>query len=285
MITERILEFECAGTLLRGVLHRPEGDCQRGLIVIGRTGSDRLGVLLARGCALRGVTVFRFDFRGRGDCEGPVVSVEETGEDLASAIQAFQEAVPSLEEVALWGLSEGAAAALLYAQTDARVTGVCLVNPWIRMDLAVARRHLKQNVERLSERTFWDQIRRSEAGYLGAVQSFVRLVRNVIAAPNRPDPLKLRVINGLAKFTGPVCLVLSGQDPATAVFQIATEKHLRALAEEGRLVRYDLPEANHMFSRSDWRETLIGWTADWMLKTNRNLAPIAPLLRTRAIWI
>ncbi len=264
---QQVVEFDCAGSVLYGVLHRPPAYCERGLIVIGRIGSDRAAVLLARDCVSRGIAVFRFDFRGRGDCEGPVVSVEETGSDLAAAIEAFQNAMPSLREVALWGLSEGAAAALLYAQTDPRVTGLMLVNPWIRMERAVAHAHLRQNVGRVADRVFWDRIRQSEAGYFGAARSLARLVRNVIAAPKQPDSLKTRVIDALIKYPGQVCLVLSGGDPATAVFQNAAAPHLEALAKTGRLTRHYLAEANHVFSRSDWRAALGQWTADWMLET------------------
>jgi exosortase A-associated hydrolase 1 len=264
---ETIVAFDCDGDRAYGVLSAPAASSEVGFLVIGRVGSDRGAVHICRGWAQRGITSFRFDFRGRGDCEGRVVTVEETGVDLRYAIRAFRLAAPGIQRVVIWGLSEGGAAALLYAHKDPAVAGIVLVNPWIRMELAVATQHLKTNVGRMTDRAFWDRIRQSEAGYFGAARSLGRLVRNIAAAPKKPDTFKERVLSGLVKFEGPVCIILSGQDPATEVFRNVAADHLKILEKSGRLTIHNLREANHVFSRSDWREQLAKWTADWFDKT------------------
>jgi len=265
--TERIVEFTCYQSRMFGVLHVPAQHVRMGLLVIGRTGSDRGAVHLSRAWAQRGIASFRFDFRGRGECEGAVVSVEDTSEDLSCAIRAFRDAVPKIEKVVIWGLSEGGAAALLYSHQDPIVAGLVLVNPWIRMELAVAKQHLRLNVRRLFNQAFLNRIRQSEGGYFGAAESFFRLLRNVAAAPKTPSSLKTKVIGGFFRFNGPVCLILSGDDPATMIFQSAAAEHLAVLREAGRLTLHTLPDANHVFSRSDWRAELATWTADWVLQT------------------
>ena len=268
-MTERFVEFECDGHWMVGILHLPAEPCSAGIVVIGRTGSDRLSVHLGRAAAARGIALFRFDFRGRGDCEGPVVPVEQTGLDLACAIAAFQREAPQIQRLAIWGLSEGAAAALLYGPDDQRVAGLILVNPWVRMEQAVAKAHLKKNLSRVFDSEFWERIRKSEQGYAGAARSFLTLTRNFFASSKSPAgrPLRDRLMDSLTKFSGPVEIILSGGDPATAVFQDAAKEQLEALARSGRLTVHMEPEANHVFSRSDWRANLIDWSLDWVKAT------------------
>jgi uncharacterized protein len=276
---ERMVVFDCRGHRLVGVLHLPfvdlralvdlrEAGLSTGILVIGRWGSDRLSVHLGRAAAARGITLFRFDLRGRGDCEGPLIGVEETGDDLRAAIDTFLNQAPGIRGVVMFGLSEGAAAALLYARKDPRVTGLILVNPWIRMEQAVAKEYMRRNLSRVLDRDFWDRIRKSETGFRGAARSFFVLARNWIDASRHKEPateqsLKDRLMEALAVFPGPLQIILSGGDPATAIFQEAAKDKLDELKRKGRLEVMTEPEANHVFSRSDWRGNLIDWSLDW----------------------
>jgi exosortase A-associated hydrolase 1 len=261
---ERMVVFDCKGDRLVGVLHLPCEPPPTGILVIGRWGSDRLSVHLGRAAAARGIAVFRFDLRGRSDCEGRLVEVEETGEDLHSAIRAFRKEAQGISKIVIFGLSEGAAAALLYARCDPTVAGLILVNPWIRMEQAVAKQHLRQNLSKVGDRNFWQRIRNSEDGYRGAARSFLRLSQTWIKASVRTEPnLKDKLMNALEVFPGPLQIILSGGDPATAIFQEAAKERLAELNREGRLAVMTEPEANHVFSRSDWRGRLIDWSVDW----------------------
>lgn len=267
-MSEEIVEFLCEGYRLFGVSHTPRIPSPLGLVIIGKTCSDRQSVYLARAASDAGISTFRFDFRGRGICEGPPVTVEETGADLACALNAAASTGPRPNEFCVWGLSEGAATALLYAHTDARVTSLILVNPWIRMERAVAEQHLKENLTRVRRKDFWQRIRRSEAGYRGAARSFVRLVTNVWSASGKPDTLKERVIDGLSRFSGSITIILSLADPATAIFQEVAKPILEKLKREGRLTLHTLPDADHVFSRNDWRQQLIAWSVDAVHASN-----------------
>lgn len=263
--SELWVEFECEGYWMAGILHLPDVPRETGIVVIGRTGSDRLSVHLGRAAAERGIALFRFDLRGRGDCEGPAVSVEQTGMDLDSAIGAFLGAAPGVRSVAVWGLSEGAAAALLHGPCDPRASGLILVNLWIRMERQVAREHVRQNLTRLFEAGFWNRIRKSEAGFRGAVHTFGNMVRNAIYGRAQPESsLKEKLMKSLGSFRGPVLLVLREGDPATAVLEETAKLVFEQLKAEGRLTVRKEPEANHVFSRSDWRAHLIDWCLDWV---------------------
>src|SRR5271156_199289 len=95
-VRESPVEYLCGGDRVYGVAHVPESHGKHGLILIGRTGSDRGSVHLCRYASRAALPAFRFDFRGRGWCEGPLIPVQETGEDIACAIRAFQAAVPEI---------------------------------------------------------------------------------------------------------------------------------------------------------------------------------------------
>lgn len=261
---ERMVVFDCAGSKLIGVLHLPEAPPSTGILLIGRWGSDCMSVHIGRAAAQHGIAVFRFDLRGRSDCEGPLVGVEESGDDLRAAMEAFIQEAPGIRNIVIFGLSEGAAAALLYAVDDHRVTGLILANPWIRMEQAVAKEHLRQNLSRVLDRGFWQRIRNSENGFSGAARSLFSLTRTWVKASRKPEPsLKDKLMDALGVFPGPVQIILSGGDPATAIFQEAAKDRLEELRIAGRLTVMTEPDANHVFSRSDWRGRLIDWILDW----------------------
>jgi exosortase A-associated hydrolase 1 len=107
------------------------------LVVVGgpqyRVGSHRQFVQLGRELAQAGWPVFRFDVRGMGDSTGTFQGFERLAPDIGAAVDAFYATVPGLKRVVLWGLCDGASAALLYLErADPRVGGLVLLNPWVR---------------------------------------------------------------------------------------------------------------------------------------------------------
>ena len=142
--TERAVAFDCAGDKLVGILCGPESPAsgatpRHGLdapsflgvvIVVGgpqyRAGSHRQFTLMARALAAAGYPVLRFDYRGMGDSTGLHRDFESLNGDLAAAIETLLQHEPNVQRVALWGLCDGASAALLYlhATRDSRVQAV-----------------------------------------------------------------------------------------------------------------------------------------------------------------
>ena len=95
---------------------------------------------MARALAAAGYPVLRFDVRGMGDSSGPLHDFLDQTPDVAAAIEALcREA--GVQRVMLWGLCDGASAALLYLheRPDPRVAGLCLLNPWVRSAQSLAR--------------------------------------------------------------------------------------------------------------------------------------------------
>jgi uncharacterized protein len=277
---EDTLSFDCEGEPLVGILSRTERPLARGvLIVVGgpqyRVGSHRQFALLARYLAQGGVPTLRFDYRGMGDSGGEVRTFERVGADIRCAIDGFFAAAPGLKEVVIWGLCDAASAALMYAHQDSRVSGLVLLNPWVRTTQGLARAHLKHYyLRRLFQSGLWQKVARGEFDPRGAATAFGRMIVDAtgwnrssrIGSPVSEAPFPDRMEDGLRKFRGKVLLILSGNDLTAQEFKdlLARSRGWRRLLEGERVTRYDLPGANHTFARRDWRERVERWTEGWV---------------------
>jgi len=268
--------FPVAGEQLLGIVAKPDvpGDCGVLIIVGGpqyRVGSHRQFALLARSLAAEGYTNMRFDYRGMGDSSGAMRSFEEVSADVGAAIDALLLADPAIKRVVLWGLCDAASAALLYleASTDARVSGVVLLNPWVRSETSLAQTHIKHYYrQRLLQREFWRKLMRGE---LQVFRSVAELLRNARLARKQAQPtgqerlsFQDRMAAGLKNFPGSALLILSGEDFTAKEFEayVAQSSAWAGVmgAKDRRTVRF--ADADHTFSNRAHRglverETLV----------------------------
>jgi len=280
---ELAFTFPCQGAELVGILHPGSDRAPRGvLIVVGgpqyRVGSHRQFLLLARDLAAAGVPVWRFDYRGMGDAGGEVVDFEHCNDDIAAAVDAFFARSAGLREVIIWGLCDAASAALFYAWRDRRVAGLVLLNPWVRTEMGESRAFLKHYyLKRLFSAELWAKIRRGDFNVAESLRSLSGMVKKVLTptlqtqgAATTPSeavrPLSERMANGLARFAGPVLIILSGNDLTAAEFNdtVAASPHWGRLLRQPRITRRDLAAANHTFSRREWRQQVMEWTLRWL---------------------
>ena len=274
--------FDCAGESLVGVIHRPAAAPVAGaaaltgvVVVVGgpqyRAGSHRQFVHLARHLATAGHPVLRFDVRGMGDSSGEQRSFEHLGDDIAAAIQALMQDQPQVRHVVLWGLCDGASAALLYLHehADPRVRGLCLLNPWVRSEASLARTHVKHYYrQRLVQREFWAKLfsGRVAGQALRGLWRNLRAARGPVDEAARGAPFQVRMAQAWQCFNGPVLLVLSGRDYTAREFDETISSHPAwqgALARIG-VQRHDAALADHTFSLSAERDALEKLTAGWL---------------------
>ncbi|MEW9899352.1 hydrolase 1, exosortase A system-associated [Chitinivorax sp. PXF-14] len=279
--SESALTFDCQGESLPAIISLPaNGMAERGvLIVVGgpqyRAGSHRQFVLLARHLARHGIAAMRFDYRGMGDAGGELHNFEQIDDDLRAAIDAFQHAAPAVREVVIWGLCDAASAALFYAWRDKRVTGLVLLNPWVRTEAGLARAYIKHYYrQRLLSAEFW---RKLLCGGVDLKDAWRSLVDKLAQARQPAAPvaelgldaslsLPDRMCEGLRRFAGRVLLVLSGDDLTAAEFReaVAASPDWQAQLAAPRVTQRELAEANHTFSRREWRDRVADWTLSWV---------------------
>jgi exosortase A-associated hydrolase 1 len=278
--------FVCQGQPLPGIVHTTPSDAPLGvLIVVGgpqyRVGSHRQFVLLARHLASQNIPAMRFDVRGMGDSEGAQRGFHELDDDIHAAINQFFISCPTLRQVVLWGLCDGASAALFYAYQDPRVKGVVLLNPWVFTEQGAAKTYLKHYyLQRLVSKDFWRKVLSLKFDYTSSIASLLQIVKQVLkinknasqAQPNQMDkvsgqlPLPTRMRECLKRFTHPVLLILSGRDLIADEFKetVKSDPEWQALLARNNLTRHDFAAADHTFSSSAWRKQVEEWTSTWI---------------------
>lgn len=271
---ETPLSFECEGASLAGILTEPEIAVEAGVVVVVggpqyRVGSHRQFVLLARALAAAGIACLRFDYRGMGDSEGDVRTFETVDADVGAAVEAFVRKT-GLAKVVLWGLCDGASAAMMYAPADPRIAGVIAVNPWARSEQGEGSVRLRHYyVERLLSRVFW---RKLFAGDLSIRRSARDLAREVRKASTAVSPVSYleRMQTCWASFSKPMLFILSGNDFTAREFRnwVAGAPARRSLLARAQCESWTIDEADHTFSRREWSARVADRTIDWILRSS-----------------
>lgn len=281
---EEAVVFDCKGEMLVGIVSLPRPIENRAkaagvVIVVGgpqyRAGSHRQFVLLARELAAAGIPVLRFDYRGMGDSTGEAHDFENVSDDIACAIGALLEAAPYLDKVVLWGLCDGASAALIYMHQarDSRVAGLCLLNPWVRSNVTLARTQVKHYyTQRLRQKEFWIKLLAGKvaasaiAGLLGKLR--VALTGKASSGINTADQaFQQKMAQAWMEFKRPILLLLSGKDFTAREFleYVAQDASWENALTKPQVVRQDLENADHTFSDSGQRTQVEKTCARWLL--------------------
>lgn len=242
------------------------------VVVVGgaqyRVGSHRQFVQLARRLSASGYPVLRFDLPGMGDSPDEPLSFENTSAHIAVAIDAVYNNCPGVEHVVLWGLCDGASASLLYAEgaDDKRVSGLALLNPWVKSEASLARAHVKQYYRsRLMEPAFWRKLIGGQVGW-PALQALGKNLRTM--RKSNPEPLSFQdaMANGWHNFKGPILLMLSERDLTAKAFR---EHAIADTQWEGALERpllslHSIKGADHTCSSATASRQMESFVIQWL---------------------
>jgi len=258
---ESLLRFDGMLGVLAAPVVRPAHRDVGVVIVVGgpqtRVGSHRQFVLMARALAQQGFACLRFDYRGIGDSPGSMPDFERAGPDIRRSCDALQHELPHCSRLVLWGLCEGATAALFHSLDDERIAAVIGANPWARSDATRSRALVTQHYgARLRSREFWMRVAAGKVDVGGALREAVRHLRRALrggkaaTSGGAAESLPIRVARALRSSRCPVHVQLSGNDLTAAEFEVAVADALFA----PQLSCFRLEHADHTFSSpEDWQ--------------------------------
>ncbi len=288
---EQPVLFKCGDAQLMGIASIPAQAFHRGVvIVVGgpqyRTGSHRQFTLLCRQLAADGIASLRFDYHGMGDSEGPpALGVDGIAADIRCAIDAFLARASGVTEIVLWGLCGAASASALYAPGDARVTGLVMLNPWVRTEQGHAKTQLQHYyLARLLNREFWLRMVSGNVNLWSSMRGLAQSAKSAIggasspalstssaategAAPKPNGSLPDRMLAALVQAQLPALVILSGDQDMTA-------NEFRQLVGESRSwARWmalphtqcmEVAGSSHTFASADWRGQVAAATSAWV---------------------
>jgi len=283
-MNERAIQFDCEGSSLLGVIHEPESPVNTGVIIIVaggpqyRVGVNRQFVMMGRMLATQGIFTLRFDHRGTGDSGGPCRGFLDMGADIKSAIDELLRLHPHLDKIVLWGECESASAIAFYAYTDPRVSGIYLVNPWIRTQEGEAKAYLKHYYkDRLFDKEFWQKLVAGKFSFSDSAKSLLDFAGKAFSraesisdqsrqASFQDLPLPQRVEKSIEKYKGKIQIITSGHDYIAQEFldYAATSLIWKNIFQSPKVETTTVTDADHSFSRLEWREELFDSIQHWI---------------------
>jgi exosortase A-associated hydrolase 1 len=210
----------------------------------------------------------RFDLRGMGDSDGDPPGFEASGPDIGAAVQALRAHCPGVRGVVLWGLCDGASAAVLGWQSAGaqHISGLCLVNPWVRTATVQASAQVQHYYRgRLRDPAFWHKLLAGGVRPV-AISDWWRAWRRARLAPPHPGDFTDRMAAALKAFDGAVLVVLSGRDNTAREFEVLSNEGAawHGLRDRPTWTRIDHPEADHTHGGKGAAAALEGDVTKWM---------------------
>jgi exosortase A-associated hydrolase 1 len=278
---ESVLSFACEGESLLGIVSTPTKEEANGIgviIVVGgpqyRIGSHRLFVRLARSLADKGFTVLRFDYRGMGDSSGTLRDFQAVNLDIKAAIDALLKTKPSLLQIVLWGLCDGASASLLYCDNtqDSRVHGLVVLNPWARSAASLARTQVKHYyLQRLRQLDFWKKLSSGKVA-ITALRDLAKSIQKSLKSSDQQNATQISFQDRMARAwthsDRKILLLLSEQDYTAKEFlevRQSSQSWSKAIQSKNTQ-QIELKGADHTLSNCESAHQAFTAIEDWLNK-------------------
>lgn len=277
-MNEHFLRFTSGKNELSAVLHQAQGETGVLLLVGGpqyRAGSHRQFVKLCRYLATQNIPSLRLDTTGMGDSSGEKVPFYQQSEDIRTAIEQFMTACPHIKKLVLWGLCDAASAILIQLnQPDPRISGVVLLNPWVRQTHSHAQTMLKHYyLKRLFSRQFWHKLLRGGLQFGNSLRGLKHTLttsrqKNVVSAVQTTNAQSYSeenyvsaMLNGWQQFSQPVLVVTSGNDLTAQEFLQLCQQQPAWHTQLQQAQHQHIADATHTFSSQQWRQQVEALTS------------------------
>lgn len=277
-MNESVINFDCHGDRLIGILHQPLGAQNKigVVIVVGgpqyRVGSHRQFTIMARAFAAAGYPTLRFDYRGMGDSEGEYLGFRSIDRDISAAVDAIKRETPEIDGVVLWGLCDAASACLIYGGTKKEfVLGKILVNPWIEGATSRAKAYVKHYyIKRIYQKSFWSKLFsasiRIDRALFELVSSFINSLKKESMVRHGGSEYVKKMFSGLFEAKCPLLMIASEMDLTAQEFLIYSSKmsQWKNKLHWGGFKLIKLPEADHTFSKINHLHQMAGICIEWL---------------------
>ena len=250
------------------------------LIITGgaqyRIGSHRQFTRMARRLSEAGYPVMRFDMPGMGDSLGTPVLFDQTAPHIAAAMDILS-CASSVQKICLWGICDGASASLLYVRAthDERISGLVLLNPWIRSDTNLARAYVKYYYpRRLLDIEFWLKLLRGKISFK-SIGEFLENLFKILKTPpiSTTQSLQDKMAQGWEQCKKPILLLLSERDLTAQEFSecIKNDKLWITVTQTKSAEQYILWKADHTCSAAESHNQLVTHTLLWLNSIESNI--------------
>ncbi len=250
-----------------------------------KAGSHRMQQQLARHWQQAGFASLRFDFPGFGDAEGAPGDFIDHARYLTALPAELQHVFGRRRPVVLFGLCDGATAALL-ASPVLLPDALLLLNPWSRLQQNHARTMLKfYYLQRLLSKEFWRKLLTGRLNLKTSVAALQRFLQISAAGNNpgrqatealsgsnttpnsipvlSPDQAVLLAIKHWQRLSVPVLLTLSGADlTAAECAELLKRADLQQLRQQAECL--EIAGANHTLSGEGHLAELMQASVDFL---------------------
>lgn len=247
-MSRRHLTFTCGTDTLVGTLDEANGTT--GLLLVSGGSEIRAGAFagqaqLAAQIAARGHPVLRYDRRGIGDSSGVDPGFRGSMPDIAAALAAFRREAPHVARVVAFGNCDAASALML--TEGAGCDALALANPWTFDSDDAAPPPAAIRARYMAKLKNPRELLRLVTGKV----SLTKLIGGLARSTKRSAPTTLaqEIAQGLARFPGPVRILIAERDRTGQVFLAGWK------ASDPRIRRCE--GANHAFGEAHAREWLL----------------------------
>ncbi len=265
--------FLFGGETLAGTFYKPSrplGSACGVVIVVGgpqyRVGAHSQFVRLATSLARAGTPVLIFDLSGRGDSSGDALDYYLLNDQIYYCCELLRNTT-HVTRVILFGLCDGATAAVLAAKGIPELQGLILVNPWLEDEQQFAQTKVQSYyLRRLTKPALWRDLVYGQLNLWSSAIGFMRTVTDALSFRTEvsPAPTPGMLTDAIDALPCDILITISGQDTTGQTFYRHVQRSAPALLTHLRIQWLSLDQADHTLTAENDEATWLRITSDFV---------------------